>query len=267
MKSYIPELRCQTSAARILAAGILISLTAATIAVAADPSPATPPQKGWESAATLGATLTRGNSKTFAASGNVTTRHSWTSDEVLFGATAGYGENTTTVNGTKVDQTTESDIKGFGQWNHLFSPQTYAGLRVTGDHDDIASLAYRVTVSPLLGYYFIKQTNSFLAGEVGPSYVREKYFDEDVHNYIGLRVAERGEHKFASGARIWESLSWIPKVADLNNYLLNMEAGVSAPISKALSVSLILQDTYNNAPAAGKLKNDLKLIAGLSYIF
>ncbi len=267
MKSYIPELRCQTSVAGILAAGILISLTAATIAVAADPSPAAPPQKGWESVATLGATLTRGNSKTFAASGLVNTKRAWTSDELLFGASAGYGENTTTVNGSTVDQTTESYIKGYGQWNHLFSPQTYAGLRVTGEHDDIASLAYRTTVSPILGYYFLKQTNAFLAGEVGPSYVREKFFSEDVHNYVGLRVGERGEWKFKTGAKIWESLEWIPKVADLNNYLLNMEAGVSAPISKALSVSLILQDTYKNVPAPGKLKNDLKLIAGLSYIF
>ena len=54
---------------------------------------------------------------------------------------------------------------------------------------------------------------------------------------------------------------------DLQNYLLNTEAGVSAPISKALSVSLILQDTYKSLPAAGKLKNDLKLIAGLTYTF
>ena len=43
--------------------------------------------------------------------------------------------------------------------------------------------------------------------------------------------------------------------------------GVSAPISKALSVSLVIQDTYKSVPASGKLKNDFKLIAGLSYNF
>jgi hypothetical protein len=53
----------------------------------------------------------------------------------------------------------------------------------------------------------------------------------------------------------------------MQNYLLTSEAGVSAPISKALSVSLILQDTYKSVPAIGKLKNDLKLIAGLTYTF
>ena len=119
----------------------------------------------------------------------------------------------------------------------------------------------------MAGYYFVKQTNAFLCGEVGPSYVREKFFGEEVHNYIGLRIGERGEYKFASGARIWESVEWIPKIQDMDNYLVNAEAGVAAPINKSLSVTFLVQDTYKNVPAAGKLKNDLKLIAGVSYNF
>ena len=38
-------------------------------------------------------------------------------------------------------------------------------------------------------------------------------------------------------------------------------------MSKALSLSLILQDTYKSVPAIGKQKNDVKLIAGLTYTF
>jgi len=220
-------------------------------------------KKKWESVATVGATLTRGNSKTFLATGALATKRTWTSDEALLGASAGYGDNT--VNGT--NNVTDSYLKGFAQWNHFITPQFYGGLRVTGEHDDIASLTYRTTVSPLAGYYFIKQPNALFTAEIGPSYVCEKFYSEDVHNYIALRIGERGEYKFASGAKIWEALEWFPKIQDFNNYLVNAEAGVSAPISKALSVSLILQDTYKSVPAAGKQKNDLKLVAGLSYNF
>src|SRR5436190_20060008 len=52
-----------------------------------------------------------------------------------------------------------------------------------------------------------------------------------------------------------------------NHELMQTTKGVSAPISKALSVSLVIQDTYKSVPASGKLKNDFKLIAGLSYNF
>jgi hypothetical protein len=225
-------------------------------------------KKKWESVATVGATLTRGNSKTFLGSINLGTKRTWTSDELLFGASAGYGENTTTAaDGTKVDTTTDSYVKGFGQWNHLFTPQMYAGLRLAGEHDDIAHLTYRAMVSPLAGYYFIKRTNEFLAAEFGPSYVKEKFFGEDEDNYLALRLAERGEHKFASGAKIWESVEWIPKVEDFGNYLVNAEIGISAPVSKAFSLSLVLQDTYKSVPATGKLQNDLKLLAGMTFNF
>jgi len=259
------------SPARLITAGVLALLACSPVTKAADPDPPAAPEgpkpKNWDSTITLGATLTRGNSKTFLGSGLVNTKRKWINDEALFGGSFGYGQTTVTVDGNKVDTTTDSYIKGYGQWNHLLSPQTYVGLRVTGDHDDIASLAYRATVSPMIGYYFVKQTNAFLAGEVGPSYVREKFFHESVHNYIGLRIGERGERRFDSGAKIWESLEWIPKVQDLQNYLLTAEAGVSAALNKALSISLVLQDVYKSVPASRKLKNDVKLIAGLTYTF
>jgi len=231
-----------------------------------------PKKKKWESTATVGVALTRGNSKNFLATGALATKRTWEHDEALAGISVGYGENT--PKGSSTNVLTDSYAKGFGQWNHLFSPQFYGGLRVTGEHDDIAALTYRAIVSPLAGYYFVKQTNALLSAEVGPSYVREDFYnsptDDNVHNYIGLRVGERGEYKFKSGAKIWEGVEWIPKIQDMDDYLVNFEAGVSAPINKALSVSLVLQDTFKNKPPEATpkiLKNDLKLIAGLTYNF
>jgi hypothetical protein len=269
-KIHLPIQRCGLLA-------LLSVLWLGTAAVFADDAPADakkaevkkeePKKKKWESVATVGVTLSRGNSKNFLATGALGTKRSWEMDEALFGATAGYGNNTTTVDGAKVETTTDSYVKGFGQWNHLFTPQFYGGVRITGDHDDVAALTYRFTVGPLAGYYFIKNTNSFLAMEFGPSYVREKFFSQDVDDYIALRFGERGEHKFHSGAKIWESIEWLPKIEDFQNYLVNAEAGVSAPVAKALSVSLVIQDTYKSIPANGKQKNDFKLIAGIAYNF
>src|SRR4051812_42473149 len=101
------------------AAGILL-LAFAGLVDGADADPQ--PPKKWDSVVTLGATLTRGNSKTFLGSGLANTKRTWTNDEALFGASAGYGQTTTTVADNKVDTTTDSYIKGYGQWNHLFSP-------------------------------------------------------------------------------------------------------------------------------------------------
>jgi len=247
-------------------AAILISMASAR---AADPTPAAPPAPKWESIAAVDIALTRGNSRDFLGTFSLGTKRKWTSDEILFGAAAGYG---TTQQKDKPETRNQDYLKGFSQWNHLFTERIYAGLRVEGLHDDIANVDYRFTVSPLAGYYFLKQTNTFLAGEVGPSWGHQKLFvagpGSDVENsYFALRLAERYEYKFKTGARIWETLEYIPSVEHWADYLVNFEAGVSAPITKALDVRLVAQDNFDNKPAPHRLKNDFKLGAGLGYRF
>jgi putative salt-induced outer membrane protein YdiY len=230
----------------------------------ADVQPPPPPK--WESAATLDLTLTRGNSRSFLAIAGVTSKRKSDSNEILLGASAGYGDNTTETSNGQVTTKTQDYLKGFGQWNHLFSQRFYGGLRLEGLHDAIADINYRFTVSPLAGYYFIKETNTFLSAEVGPSYVYEQ-LGGHTESYVGARVGERFEHKFNSGAKVWETLEWIPQVDKFENWILNAEIGVSAPITKSLETRLVAQDTYNNQPAKGRLKNDLKLMAGIAYRF
>jgi hypothetical protein len=252
----------------ILTAIVLAKLLALpSSALADDPKPADPPKKKWDSVAAADLTLTRGNSRSFLGTVSLNTQRKWDSDELLLGGGAGYG-NTSTKNSSGQDVSTETQdyLKGFGQFNHLFSERFYAGLRLEALHDNVADINYRITVSPMVGYYFIKRTNTFLCGEVGPSLVQEQLGGQ-TQTYAGLRVAERFEHKFGGGARVWENLEWIPQVDKFSNWILNAEVGVSAPVVKTLDVRLVAQDTYNNEPAKGRLKNDLKLLAGVGYRF
>ena len=250
--------------APLLAAAILLTLLIADLAArAADTAPRT---NRWESVATASATLTRGNSRNFLGTAGIKTARKWKSDELLLGTEGGYGETTATVSGTNVTTKTSDYLKGGVQWNHLFSEKLYGGLRLNAEHDDIAHLNYRFTVSPLAGYYFLKSTNYFLSAEAGPSYVNEK-LDGERRSYLGARAGERGEYKFKSGARLWENAEWIPQVDKFDNWILNSEAGVAAPINKSLDLRLVLQDNFDNKPATGREKNDFKLMAGIGVKF
>jgi len=227
-------------------------------------------EKGWETTAGAGATLVNGNSKSFLATFGIDSHRKWAHDEMLMGATAGYGK-TTAVNRTDglpdPETTTASFAKGFSQYNHLFTERFYAGLRIDGLHDDISDVYYRFTISPLAGYYFIKNAKTSFSGDIGPSYIVEKVGNDGPRGYAGLRAGERFEHKFESKARIWETADITPEIDNWDNYLVNFEAGVDAPITKSLSARLVAQDVYDHEPSPGRLKNDFKLIAGLAYKF
>jgi len=131
----------------------------------------------------------------------------------------------------------------------------------------VADLQYRVTMGPGAGYYFVKKPNTTLAGELGSSFVNQRLGEVD-ENYATLRLAERMEHKFGSfNARLWENVEILPQVNQFQNYILNVEVGVESSISKYFSLKTFLVDNFNNKPAAGRQKNDVKLVSGITYKF
>ena len=245
-----------------LAAGVLIG----TLIAGLDPAQAQE-TKGWESSASAGATLSRGNSHSFTANLGVDSKRKWSKDEALLGANAGFGENNPPGPGAGNRTVTERYVKGNGQWNHFFSERLYGGLRVDAVADAVADIDYRLTLSPLVGYYFIKSPNTTLSGDIGPAYIVEKVGGHGARGYAGLRLGERFEHKFANGARVWQSADITPEIEQWENYVVNFEVGVEAPLTKALSTRLVLQDVYDHQPAPNRLKNDLKLVASLAYKF
>jgi putative salt-induced outer membrane protein YdiY len=137
---------------------------------------------------------------------------------------------------------------------------------VDGLHDDIADIQYRVTVSPGAGYYFIKDPTTQLSAELGPGVIFEKQGSSET-TYITVRVGERFEHKFGDKTRLWQSAEWLPQVDNIDNYILNAEIGLDTKLTAKLSLRVFAQDTYDNEPAPGRKKNDLKFVTAIAYTF
>jgi putative salt-induced outer membrane protein YdiY len=225
----------------------------------------------WEGSAAAGATLTKGNSDTFLGNITLSAARKRVKDEILLGATATYGtteEEVELPNGVSYDDkdTTTANAGAFGQYNYLFNDRLYAGARLDFLHDAISEVKYRFTFSPLVGYYLIKDPRTKLAVEAGPAFVAEKVEDK-TDEYIALRFAERFEHKFSDKARVWQSLEYLPQVDRFHNYIINAEVGAEASMTDRVALRAVIQDTYDNRPADGRKKNDIKLITSVVYKF
>ena len=66
---------------------------------------------------------------------------------------------------------------------------------------------------------------------------------------------------------MWQSCEIIPQVDNLENFVVNFEIGLETAITKSFSQKTYLVDSYANRPAAGRVKNDIKIVAGLAYKF
>ena len=256
-----PSQRCSPRRGLALATALLLGTSLiSTQAQQVSASSAPPSTNRWETTAAAGLTLTRGNSETLLATLSLDTKRKWEHDEVALGLAGGYGED------HKVRNT--EFVNAFGQYNRLLSERFYVGLRADFNYDGIANLSYRVTVSPLAGYYLIKEARTSLAFEAGPSVVFEKYQNQSSDTYAGLRLAERFEHKLTDTTKIWQSATYVPQLDRwTEKYLLTFEAGIDTAITKKWSLRVVFQDIYDSEPAAGNDHNDLRLIAGTAYKF
>ncbi len=192
------------------------------------------------------------------------TKRKWEKDEVALGVSGGYGENK--VNDVNTKNT--EFLQGYGQYNRLFTERFYGGLRLNGQYDGIAGVEYRFLVSPMAGYYLIKNTNMTLAVEAGPSLIYEHLKGQPSHGYWAARAAERFEYKLTASTKVWESLEYLPKVDQwAENYLVNFEAGIDTAITRSWSLRVVFQDMYASAPANNRKQNDIRLLAGTAYKF
>jgi putative salt-induced outer membrane protein YdiY len=254
--------KCAGSRRAIALAAVLV-FVGLELGYAADGAAAAP-KKGWESSAAVGLTLTRGNSETFLATLSLETKRKWERDEVALGISGGYGESTS----NDIYSKNTEFLQAYGQFNHLFTERFYGSLRLDGQYDGIAGIDYRFKVSPLVGYYLIKNDKMTLAAEGGPSLIMEHLDGQSSHAYWAARAAERFEYKLSATTKVWESLEYLPKVDDwTENYLLNFEAGIDTAITKNWSLRVVFQDQYASQPAPGRKQNDLRLLAGTAYKF
>jgi putative salt-induced outer membrane protein YdiY len=212
----------------------------------------------WNTTAHAGVTLTSGNSDSLLATLNILSTRNWAQNEMRLGADAAYGETE--------DVKSAESLRGFAQYNRLVSERWFGYLRLDALHDGVADVDYRISFSPGAGYYFIRTPQTTLSGEFGPGLIHEKQGGE-VNTYMTLRLAERFEHQLNERVKIWQMVEVLPQVDDFNNFLVNAELGLETSLTRKLSLRVFAQDTYDNEPAPGRKKNDLKLVTALAYKF
>lgn len=210
----------------------------------------------WDTSIYSGLALTRGTVDSLTVNAGIRAVGSWADREALIFADYLYGENE--------GATTNNAFRAGAQWNFLVTDRLFFGLGAGFLHDQIADVDYRVNVAPTIGYYLIKSSSTKLSLEVGPGYTWENQGGIS-RGFFGYRAAERFEHVFDNGARLYQALEYMPENGDFNSYLLAAEAGVELPISTKVKLRFAVRDTYDSTPAAGHDENDIAVLTGLTY--
>jgi putative salt-induced outer membrane protein len=210
----------------------------------------------WDTSIYSGLALTDGTVDSLTLNSGFRSVGTFANSEALLFADYLYGETQSV--------TTSNALRAGAQFNFLLNDRAYLGLANGFLYDEVAAVDYRINVYPSLGYYFVKSETTKLAFEIGAGYTWEKQANLS-REFFGLRAAERFEHSFANGAKLYQNVEYLPEAKDIGNYLLSAEVGLEVPLSDKFKWRLAVRDLYDSSPAAGLDKNDLTLLSGISY--
>ena len=200
------------------------------------------------------------------------------------GADVNYGtSSTSTVNDpggpnqslTDDETTNVNNYGGFLSYDHLLTERLYVGGRVSGRHDEIAGVDYRVAATATVGYYLIKKENLKLALETGPGYVWEELVGTGYNDYATIRFADNFEWKFTKKSRLFQTFEYLPQIDKFSNYVMTLAVGVETELYNNLALQIVFRDWYRSEPAAYadtdptiyREKNDYQLTMGVVYNF
>lgn len=159
-----------------------------------------------------------------------------------------------------------------GQYDHNFAPDWFAFGKLGFERDRVIDLSLRTLSSAGVGTHVLRTDNHSLDVFGGLAYSRERYEvdktigDEEARRFSSTAVllGQESSHKLTDTVFFKQRLEYYRGMSGQLENLLRFNASLNVAMTKTLSLSVSLIDTYNSRPAEGQKKNDLLLLTGVN---
>jgi hypothetical protein len=195
-----------------------------------------------------------------------------TKDPTTFTLGANYRYGTEKKQGES-KSVTQDQLLGLIREDYSFTPRVYGYASGDATYDGIQRLSIRGVPKAGAGYVFWQEKldedkRNFLQGEVGPSWVYERYFGGSDRDYFAVAFGALAGYYLPYGAHFDWRLDYLPAVDNYTkDYLLRTEGGLTAPLIGAINAKFVLRDEYDSRPSPGAKRNSLFLTLGLSLVW
>ena len=161
---------------------------------------------------------------------------------------------------------TAKNARANGAYHRFTTDKWYALLNTSASIDEFQDLNLRLTAGPGMGYEFWQSDLRNLAFEGGLNYTYEDFEKEPKDDYATLRWSLKFDHwLYKRRAQYFLTHTGLESVEDLNNLVLQTQTGFNIPIMERLKTKFELDIDFNNEPAAGRRKTDVKYLVTGGY--
>ncbi len=210
----------------------------------------------WEYSAAAGLSLASGNNESIAYHLRFLGTYRDLESDAHFGADYYYSED--------FGETTNKSLRLFGAYNRLLGEKFYFGLNTSLLTNEASLLDYRVDISPVIGYYFMRNDKGLLSAELGPGYAFESK-DGVSDSFATIRLAQHFDYRWSDVTRIRQSTSLTPKASDAASYVFEFSAGLDLRINERWDIQPRVTHRIDLSPAFGQEEADTLITVGLAY--
>jgi putative salt-induced outer membrane protein YdiY len=232
-----------------------------------------PTDVSWQGDISIGANKTMGNSESQSISaGGELVRRSLL-DRLTVSVGWFYSDQTNTVPdpanpGGTTEVTTISDRRTFGamKYDYFLSKKWYINANTKAENSKAANLELRYTVGGGLGYQ-VSETDTFkFSVEAGLVYFWEDFKNPDAKSdYVAARVANNMDLTILTGISYLHLVEWFPSLEDGDDQLVHYDGKLRATLTESMFAQFNVVWDWDNTPAAGKKRNDERLVLAVGW--
>ncbi len=216
----------------------------------------------WNGDASLGLSLSRGNSDTtnfsiaINAAGRLSDKIEWVNSLLfLFGQT------------DKLTNTETYQLASRINWTHSGRFFSYYDVQAIRDH--FKNYSYRILPGIGAGYKLVADETVTLALSGGLSEVFTRYQDsKENESFLGIVVGNQFVWKISDSSEFNQKWEWNFDTSQSDHYLSNLEANLITNLIKNWAVKLTVLNRTDSQPVGdGVKKNDFSFLAAISLKF
>ena len=229
-------------------------------------NPPVKPIPKWTGDISVGITSTHGNTKTEMISANASFAKRTEQDRTTVSADYAKGEQEDTDTGETV--TIEDWWRAKGKYDYFFSKKTYGYLDGRYEKDAVAELDRRMIIGAGVGYQWLESENMNFSTELGLASLYEKFDNQtDSNSEMSIQLGYNFDKKLAKNIKFTHDLTYYPSIDKFSDYFLTSTAGIRADFTEKIFLTFKTIFNFDETPAIGAHKTDVKYFLGLGYRF
>ena len=138
---------------------------------------------------------------------------------------------------------------------------------VNYDRNRFADIGRRFEEGAGIGYTMIERAHHRLTTELGGQFVQQRNLVGVSDNFLAGRAAELYRYTIKDNTYVEERVEYLPNLETNEDYRVNGEANLVAPLSRHLSIKLGYIVRFDNLPEPGIKKADRFFTSGLQVAF